>query len=181
MKLGKNVILFAMVSIAIPASANLVSNGGFETGNFSGWTTTPAGAGSSFSVLASGHSGTYGAWFQANQGQHDQIAQVLATTASQQYHVSFWVENLGVEDDSLEVWWEGAIALNRTPLLTELESWVLLEFDISATQNGSELRFKLHDAQSGIGLDDISVTPVPEPVTIAGLGLGLAALLRRRK
>ena len=33
-------VTVAQLSFALPASANLVVNGGFETGNFSGWTQT---------------------------------------------------------------------------------------------------------------------------------------------
>ena len=36
-------VLFVMSFAAIDATANLVTNGGFETGDFTGWTMHPCG------------------------------------------------------------------------------------------------------------------------------------------
>lgn len=45
-------------------AGNLIVNGGFETGNFSGWTTTPTSSGSNFFVDSRApHTGSYDAFF----------------------------------------------------------------------------------------------------------------------
>jgi hypothetical protein len=58
----------AALSIAHPASANLITNGGFETGDFTGWTHV----GGAVVFGASGlppHSGKFVAFFSDQRGQ----------------------------------------------------------------------------------------------------------------
>ncbi|MBX3118567.1 MAG: PEP-CTERM sorting domain-containing protein [Fimbriimonadaceae bacterium] len=169
---------------ALPAQANLVNNSGFETGDFSGWSTQAAAAGSNFAVINGlARSGTFGAMFWANQAQYDSIWQTLNTTQGETYTINFWVYNGGIENDSLQVVWEGNTILESTPIGAELESWTEFSINALATTNGSQLKFMLYDGNSVAGLDDINVTaaPVPEPASMAILGSGLLLLIRRRR
>lgn len=76
--------LLAATGLAAPASAqNLVTNPGFETGDFSGWTATRAASGSFLGVggVHYAASGNYGAYFGAVGAQADSITQFLPTVA----------------------------------------------------------------------------------------------------
>jgi len=83
-------------------AGNLIVNGEFETGDFTGWTTTPATQGSAFYVASEAgipsrpnqgptpfyipHSGTYVAVMGAfDVGFFDSISQTVATTPGQSY------------------------------------------------------------------------------------------------
>jgi hypothetical protein len=58
-------ILAAAVALLLggvgQARADLITNGGFETGDFTGWTTTKSGEGSLRVVTGAAHNGNYGA------------------------------------------------------------------------------------------------------------------------
>ncbi len=77
---------------------NLVANPGFETGNLSGWTLTPAASGSALRFTTTNpHSGNYDVGFGANQGLNDTLSQQLPTQAGAVYDFNFWVNKLGRE------------------------------------------------------------------------------------
>src|SRR3954471_18668173 len=77
------------------SGANLVTNPGFETGSFSGWTTIPAATGSSFGVgntgPGTGGSGSFIAFFQASGSLNDAISQSFVTTPGSAYILSFFL------------------------------------------------------------------------------------------
>lgn len=166
-------LVVVSATLTVPASAELVTNGGFETGDFTGWTVENAPVGSNLVIYNdSTPFGSHYASFAANGGDYDGISQLLATTAGQEYSVSFWVNNFGVENDSLLIDWEGVTVQNLTPLGTELESWTQISFNVTALSDGSLFRIRGFDAQSAIALDAISVTQIPAP----GVAAVLAAL-----
>ena len=72
------------------ANANIVTNPGFETGDFTGWTQ---GGDTSFTgVDGNPHSGNFAAFF----GPVDSIgtlSQTLTTTPGELYNIDFWLEN----------------------------------------------------------------------------------------
>lgn len=172
----------ALALACAPALAvNLVTNGSFETGNFSGWTTQSAAQGSGYAVTQA--EALVGLWAVSFAGiglQHDEIRQTLATTAGTTYTISMWVKNYGIENDSLQIGWENGILLDMTPVGTGLESWQFVTVDALATTSGSLLRIRGHDQPAAFYVDDIQVQAVPEPSTLAALGLGALAMWRRK-
>ena len=174
--------LVAAAGLSAVASADLVTNGSFETGDFTGWTVTNAPVGSNLTVAAEGYQSPFAAYFQGTGPGYDAISQALATSAGTEYTVSFWILNFGVGDDSLIIDWEGAEVFNETPVGAPLESWSFVSFNVFAAQNGSEIRFRGFDGNAAFALDDISVVAVPAPGAIAGIAaLGLAGGRRRRR
>ena len=85
------VLSLALGLATVPARANLVTNGGFETGDFTGWTLTGTGGGVAIDTRFP-HTGTSDAAFAlANGGTTATLSQSIATTAGQSYSLSFWL------------------------------------------------------------------------------------------
>jgi hypothetical protein len=78
------------LSFAHPASANLITNGDFETGDFTGWTVTHADNGSNIFVAnGPGPDTTFGAFFGATVALFDVISQQLTTIPGHFYTLTF--------------------------------------------------------------------------------------------
>lgn len=142
------------------ASANLITNPGFETGNFSGWTTTPAASGTSFGVdNLNPHTGTYEAFFGAFGSDLDAISQTFATTAGVFYDLSFWLanDNPGITPNSNEfrVTFGGVTVQD----LIDAPDFGYTQYNFSALATGSSLTLELagRNAPGFFYLDDVSV------------------------
>ena len=98
---------------ALPTQAQLITNGGFETGDFSSW-TVPA---SPFVYVGTGiaHSGTFGVGF-SRVGSQDFISQTLTTVVGDNYTLDFWLGNVVGPPNLFTVSWNGSIlaALTQT-------------------------------------------------------------------
>ena len=101
------------LAFATPSAAQeLVTNGGFETGNFSGFTQTGnitfngVGAGT-------GTSGSFGAFFGA-VGSTGGITQSLATSAGQSYLIGFDLANDGGTPNFYDVLFGGVSLFSAT-------------------------------------------------------------------
>src|SRR5438874_1567191 len=107
----------AAFSVAHPASANLITNGGFETGDFTGWTRRGERSDvfGSFNGIAP-HSGNFQAALHGSpQFDLQAIAQTLATTSGQSYIIDFWLANTvppEFELNSFAVRWCGLVILD---------------------------------------------------------------------
>src|SRR6266849_6657454 len=60
---GVGAIVLTLLLASTPASANMIANGGFETGDFDDWLPIPPPVDSLFFVNGSPHTGLYAAWF----------------------------------------------------------------------------------------------------------------------
>lgn len=101
LELTRKTLLIISLLCAAPlaAQANLVTNPGFETGNFSGWTLIdPSGFSNVGSDPAFAHSGTY----HANLGTRPvppgpantaSLSQTLGIDPGSLYNLSFWLAN----------------------------------------------------------------------------------------
>jgi uncharacterized repeat protein (TIGR01451 family) len=150
---------------------NIASNGGFETGNFTGWTLN-ADAGFTVVTNRSGfvHTGRYGAALgQANSIGY--LSQTVPTVAGQTYQLSLWIDNPknsnGPIPNEFLVQWEGATIYDAVNL--PFIGWTNLQFTVTATGSGSLLQLGFQDDPYFLGLDDISVKPIPAPHPVASL------------
>lgn len=173
-----------------PAHANLVTNPGFETGNFAGWTVSGGFPNIGVDTNAADvHSGTYGA-FAGNDVQ-TALDQEIATVAGATYAVSFWLDvyqadaTFGYAQASF-----GGQTVANLIEPTETDSFTQYTASLVATGPMSDLHFAFRDAPGFFGLDDVSVTQtsgeppppaVPEPASLVLLAAGLAGLAWSRR
>jgi subtilase family serine protease len=150
----------------------LVQNGGFETGDFTGWTLVgdPSWTfvDNSSQTGIPPHSGTYFAAL-GQQGSLGYLSQTLSTFAGQPYFLSLWLYSpyLGSHNkntpNAFLVQWNGTTIYNATNMAA-LSSWTNLQFVVTATGTSTLLQFGFQDNPSWLGLDDISVVPIPMPL-----------------
>lgn len=158
------------------ATAELVTNGGFETGDFAGWTQVgDTGATSVWNVGS--YEGTFNAYF--GPSSPGGITQVLSANAGDPLDVSFAYL---VETDSLPN--SMSVSLGGITIFTLADhtntAWSVFTTNIVSPVANPELTFTFTNPPSFYDLDAVSVNVVPEPTSVLMLGLAGVALLRRR-
>jgi hypothetical protein len=168
------------------ARADLVVNGGFETGDFSGWTVSDI----NFAhIVGNGlqHSGNFAAQLgTANDISTVSLDQNIATTAGHTYSLSFWLANDGGTFNEFIAAFNGVITDMTLPTP---QGYTHYTFDnLVAAGDTTTLVFIFSHDSSFFRFDDVSlvdttVTPEPASLTMLGIGvLGAAGYaLRRRK
>jgi len=166
----------------------LIMNGDFELGpgtpisNVPDWTTD---AFSAYLGVFSGvaHSGTYALRLGALAADGDAIHQVIAgTTSGSHYTLSFWSFQGGGDatNSAVHIQWNGTDLYNAPVAVGTTANYTQYSFAVTAIGN-DRLDVKGWNSPSFDYLDDIALTPVPEPASIAVLGIGALTLLRRRR
>jgi len=142
----------------------LISNGGFETGDFTGWSLS----GNATNMYVTGisqfvESGNYAARL-GPIGALGYLSQSnIPTVTNQTYLLSFWLENPdGGLPNEFNVSWNGNIIYDQTNL--PQFGWTNMQFAVTAVGATSTLQFGFRNDPQFFGLDAVSLTAVPTPV-----------------
>lgn len=167
-----------LAALAVPlAEAQLIQNGGFETGDFTGWTfggTAAVETGSPGSAFV--HSGSHGATLGAAE-----LSQAFLVTPGKSYQVSFWMNSiLDQFPGMVQATWSnfdipnnlslGSVSLLDTtsepvPSLDHA-GWTRYSYTLVATGNVAslDLQFYTHPDSypDNLALDDVKVGGLPK-------------------
>lgn len=173
------------------AGSNLVTNGSFETGDFTGWTlsgdTTFTGV-CDVSTCPGGFApedGNYAAYF-GPVGDTATISQTIATTPGDEYSLSFYLANpVGGTPNYFSVTF-GNSSFSFTNFGVAF-GWQQFTLTTVATTDQTNLSFTFRNDPSYWFLDNVTVqqsggsTPEPGTLVLFGSGaLGLAGFARRK-
>jgi hypothetical protein len=195
----KNLIILAAATFAFMGAQSafadqLVTNGGFETGDFTGWTLTgPATTSSNPSGFygvdtLDAASGTYGAYLGSDFTTPLTLMQTLTVAASHNYTINFTLAQDVAPStgfgNSFLVTFGGQTIFSETN--APVSGFTTYSFNVttsSASTGTSPLDFISENSLGYFSLDNVSVsTTTPEPASFLLVipALGLLALRRRK-
>jgi hypothetical protein len=153
-----------------PSGTNLVANGDFATGSFSGWTRGGNAAASSYGpqiyIDTTGAGGSKQAAAIGSMGSDGTLSQTIATTAGQTYTLSFWLKNNAAGPNDFSAIWNGQKLLS----LSNSTAFGYTEYTYTVTAAGSStvLEFSGRQDPSHWDIDNISLTANGAPASTPG-------------
>jgi VCBS repeat-containing protein len=138
------------------AGPSTLVNGGFETGDLSGWSTTSGSISAGF-LGAGGGFGNYAANLGPTTTMAETLSQSVATNPGEHYVLSFFVlGDTESSSNSLTVSWNGSQVLG---LVNDFDGFTQYTFDVVASSASTSLDFTYTDDGTGLWVDQVSVAP----------------------
>lgn len=163
---------------ASAASSNLITNGGFETGDYSGWTLTndesPGdgtqvgfhnGVGYSGEAIdgetpIDAHTGNHYFYF-GNAYSDATLSQQISTQTGQNYDFSFYINTLeGAKPNDLKVNFGNNQVFNQTNITTN--GWTKYDFTVTANAPIMAVAFAGYNNPTNNFVDDVSVKAITD-------------------
>jgi flagellin len=171
------VLWLPQTALATPGTANLVANGAFTTGSFSGWSL--GGNAEYLDVESQSYDG-YAAPVGGNYallgpvGSDGTLTQPITDMAGERLSFSFYLAGDGGTPNDFSASFDGATLLHVVD--QPAQGWTFYDFTVLGTGHDS-VSFAFRDDPGYWGLDGVSITadaPVPEPSASLGFGTGIA-------
>jgi hypothetical protein len=141
----------------ISNSHELIVNGGFETGDFTGWTLMGS---TTYMTVGTGHphNGRYAADL-GPVGAESFLLQSFPTTANSSYTLSYWLSNDGGTPNQFEAYINGTVVPGSQIVDGGAIPYTQYMFTFVATGTTTELKFGVRNDPAFLHLDDVSVMP----------------------
>jgi len=181
--------IVALMAVTSTGSAQLVTNGGFETGTFAGWTKFDIPGASGVDAFEP-HTGTYSAFFGPEDFAGTDLGgifQDIVTVPGTSYSFSYWLQaDAGLPGtpnvpNSFATSWNGCVINNITNVTPF--SYAFQSFLVTATGTTTRISFEAENVFGFFDLDDVSVVArssdlavIPEPATMTLLATGLITM-----
>jgi hypothetical protein len=171
----------AIITVSASVTQAAVVNGGFETGDFTGWTrsgnTGYTGVAKNSNFANSGNFLAYLGPF----GSSGFLSQFISTTVGQTYQLSYFLQSDGEIPNLFQTIVNGNKLFNQKNI--QPQDYTKYVHKFVATTASTEVKFGFRNDNGYLLLDDVNVKSVPEPLTLGGTALaaGIGLLIKKRK
>jgi hypothetical protein len=174
----KSIIAVTLAMVAVlninPAHANLITNGDFETGDLTGWTTNTQEISVHPTMWA--YDGSYAVDISPHNSLGS-LTQFIQTDVGKSYELSYYLRSSGGTNQ-----FDTIIGGNTVMSLKNFgQDYTLYSFFFTASSAMTELTFS-SEQEFGAFVDNFEVVPAPEPASFLLFGVGLfgAGFMRRK-
>lgn len=164
-------------------AVNILQNPGFETGDISGWTSS--------AFTATNNDSHSGKWSAIDNGNFNIEQDFSAVDTSQITEVSLWIKQpfIGATYiNAIDLIYSDASVGEFLPLNANAGGWAQQNVTADLAAGKQLTGIRLWGYSQGTNHDTtlyddvvVNVNAVPEPASMAILGLGVAAMIRRRR